>query len=287
MKAHLQSPARRFVGILLLCVAAAAGAQAPQPAQAPLSLGVLPNVSARVNLATYQPVREHLEKELGRSVEIGTAVDFRAYTERAIKGDFQWAVMPPNIGRMLQADAGWIPVLIYEPGVPAVLVAGAGNPSDGVDQLRGKALALANPQSLVALRGLQWLAEQGVQSGRDFQLRLAANDDSLGFLIASGEAPLAMMSMGEFRSKPEAVRAKLRLVREFARLPGFLVMMNPALPAAEAERLRKAMVDFPRSEKAPEFFRLSGFSGMRPVSEAELRPLDAFLEQTRAGLGRK
>lgn len=256
-------------------------------AQAPVVIGVLPNVSAKVNLATYQPVREHLERELARGVEIASAVDFRAYTDRVIRGDFHLAVVAPNIGRMLQLDAGWVPALIYEPGVPAVLVAGASNPVDAVEQVRGRSLALANPQSLVALRGLQWLAEQGLQPGRDFKPLLAANDDSLGYLIASGEAPLAMMSMGEFRAKPEVVRSKLRLVREFARLPGFLVMINPALPAQDSERLRRAMVEFPRSDRAAEFFRLSGFSGMRPATEAELRSLDAFLEQTRAGLGRK
>ena len=65
--------------------------------------------------------------------------------------------------------------------------------------MRGKTLAVANPQSLVVLRGLQWLREQGLQEGRDFKISRAGNDDSLGTLIRSGEAPMAMMSMGEFR----------------------------------------------------------------------------------------
>ena len=271
-------------GMLVLgfCMMAPASAQ---QSTAPFRIGVLPNVSARLILTSYQPMREYFERELKRGVEIATAQDFRAFAENTRRGDYQLIVTAANLGRVAQADSNWQPLAIYDPKIPAILVARADNPNASVAQLRGKSLALANPQSLVALAGLQWLGSQGLQNGTDFKTVTAANDDSLGAVLGTGEAPLAIMSMGEFRAKTEAMRSTLRVVTEIAKLPGFLVMANPSLPAAEQQRLKTLILAFPQTEEGKKFFALSGFANIRDVGEPELKPLDAFNEATRKGLG--
>jgi len=271
-------------GLLVLGLTALAPAWAQQGA-VPFRIGVLPNVSARLILTSYQPMREYFERELKRGVEIATAQDFRAFAENTRRGDYQLIVTAANLGRVAQADSNWQPLAIYDPKIPAILVARADNPNASVAQLRGKSLALANPQSLVALAGLQWLGSQGLQNGTDFKTVTAANDDSLGAVLGTGEAPLAIMSMGEFRAKTEAMRSTLRVVTEIAKLPGFLVMANPALPAAEQLRLKTLILAFPQTEEGKKFFALSGFANIRDVGEPELKPLDAFNEATRKGLG--
>jgi len=271
-------------GLLVLGLTALAPAWAQQ-GTAPFRIGVLPNVSARLILTSYQPMREYFERELKRGVEIATAQDFRAFAENTRRGDYQLIVTAANLGRVAQADSNWQPLAIYDPKIPAILVARADNPNASVAQLRGKSLALANPQSLVALAGLQWLGSQGLQNGTDFKTVTAANDDSLGAVLGTGEAPLAIMSMGEFRAKTEAMRSTLRVVTEIAKLPGFLVMANPALPAAEQQRLKTLILAFPQTEEGKKFFALSGFANIRDVGEPELKPLDAFNEPTRKGLG--
>ena len=273
-----------FWGVLALGLTVLAPAWAQQ-GTAPFRIGVLPNVSARLILTSYQPMREYFERELKRGVEIATAQDFRAFAENTRRGDYQLIVTAANLGRVAQADSNWQPLAIYDPKIPAILVARADNPNASVAQLRGKSLALANPQSLVALAGLQWLGSQGLQNGSDFKTVTAANDDSLGAVLGTGEAPLAIMSMGEFRAKTEAMRSTLRVVTEIAKLPGFLVMANPSLPAAEQQRLKTLILAFPQTEEGKKFFALSGFAAIRDVGEPELRPLDAFNEATRKGLG--
>jgi phosphonate transport system substrate-binding protein len=260
------------------------GARAQATAGAPLTLGVLPNISARVLLTHYQPVREHLQPLLGRPVEVVTANDFRAFAQATREGNYDVIVTAPNLGRMAQTDSRWVPLASYEPGIPALLVGPVDKPEATVAQLRGKALALANPQSLVALVGLRWLAGQGLQTERDFQIARAPNDDSLGSLIRSGEAPFAIMSMGEFRAKPEALRQTLRIVTQIATVPGFLVMANPALAATERQKVAEAMWALPGTEAGKRFFALSGFSNIRRVDERELASLDVYTDVTRRSL---
>ena len=282
-------PERQRVTAARLCMtlllAALAGAAAAQQAASPaFVLGVLPNVSARVIATTYAPMQAYLQRELGRPVEVATAPDFRAFSGNTMKGQYHMVVTAPNLGRVNELDGRWEPVAIYEPAIPGLLVTAAGNPDASPAQLRGKILAVGNPQSLVVLRGLQWLREQGLQEGRDFRITRAGNEDSLAPLIRSGEAPFAMMSMGEFRNISEPVRKDLRIATEFARVPGFLVMLNPALSSEDRARVRSVVLRFPASPEGKAFFAQSGFADIRALKPGELAPLDAFTAITRAAL---
>lgn len=247
------------------------------------AIGVLPNISARVLLPQYQPWAEHFSRELGRKAEVVTAANFRAFAEATRRGDYDLIVTAPNLGRLAQVDSLWAPLASYEPRIPALLVASVSNRENAPAQIKGKSLALANPQSLVALAGIQWLEQQGVRAA-DYKVAQVANDDSLGTLLVSGEAPLAMMSGGEFRAKPEAMRKSLRIVTEMAQLPGFMVMANPALPVAERAKLRELVLAFPGTEAGARFLAASGFTGIKPVDERDLKFLDAFTDTTRRSL---
>lgn len=270
---------------MTLLLSALAGNAAAQQGIAPaFVLGVLPNVSARIIATTYAPVQAYLQRELGRPVEVATAQDFRTFSANTMQGQYQMVVTAANVGRVNEIDGKWEPVAIYEPAIPGLLVASAANADASPAQLRGKVLAVGNPQSLVVLRGLQWLREQGLQEGRDFRLIRAGNEDSLAPLLRSGEAPFAMMSMGEFRSLSEPMRKDLRIATEFARVPGFLVMLNPSLPAEERAKVRAAVLRFPASPEGKAFFAQSGFADIRALKPGELAPLDAFAASTRAAL---
>lgn len=250
----------------------------------PFTIGVLPNVSARVIIANYQPMRTWLGRELGQPVDVATAPDFRGFHERTLRGEYDLIVTAANLGRVAQLDGRWEPIAIYDPPIPALLVASADRREDSPAQLRGRVLALANPQSLVALRGFQWLQDQGLVAGRDFQTVQTPNEDSLGALIRSGEAPMAIMSMGEFRQIGEPVRQTLRVVTEFARVPGFWVMVNPKLAPAERQRMRTVLLAFPATEDGKAFFKLAGVQNIRDITAQEQAALDPFVATTRAGL---
>jgi ABC-type phosphate/phosphonate transport system substrate-binding protein len=240
-----------------------------QTAAGALSIGVLPNVSARILLASYQPMREYFERELRQPVSIVTAPDFRAFAASSLKGEYDIVVTAPNLGRVMQLDAKWEPLAIYEPRIPAVAVARADNPDDSPRQLRGRSLALANPQSLVALVGLQWLKSEGLQEGVDFKTVVAANDDSLGAVLRSGEAPWAVMSMGEFRAKPEALRQSLR---EFTS-DSSCISSADGQPGVYHVRIQGSTW---RWASLP-------VRGLAATPELERRPVDVYLYGTRRG----
>ncbi|MBL8701516.1 MAG: PhnD/SsuA/transferrin family substrate-binding protein [Alphaproteobacteria bacterium] len=259
----------------LVAVPAAAGAQAP------LQLGVLPHVSPRVLLVNYQPLRSHLEKAVERPVEIATAANFRDYHARAVAGNFEVAITAANLGRVSLIDGTLVGSAIFEPSIPGLLVMLKDRPVVDVEELRGRLLALSNPASLVALKGLAWLRERRLSAGTDFRTVHAANEDSLGQLLRSGEAPLAMMSAGEFKAVPEGLRDQLAILTEFAQVPGFMVMQKPGGDPDLAARIRHALMGFMATEDGRQFTRLTGTRTIRAIRPDDLRLLDDVVDETR------
>jgi phosphonate transport system substrate-binding protein len=273
--------------IFLIAFGGLAWAQAPATlsvAVSPLRLGIIPTVSARVILTNYQPMRTYLETELGEPVELQTATDFRAFHARTRANEFDVIVTAVNLARVAQVDHRWVPIAIFEPPILGVLVKPKNSPHGGVAGLKGKNLALANPQSLIALRGFVWLAEKGLRKDVDYTPVQARNDDSLGTLLNSPDTPYAMMSMGEFRVIPEATRANLEIETEFAKVPGFVSMHAPGLAAARAAQVKAALLKFGESAQGKQFFELSGVRAVRTVQAGELEALDPFVAPTRTGL---
>ncbi len=250
-----------------------------------LELGVLPNLSARVLLAQYQPVREYLARELARPVQVSTAPRWREFHERTLAGQYDLIVTAAHLARLAQLDAGWRPLLSLTPDVQGLLATPVGKPLQRLEDLRGQALALSNPSSLVALRGLQWLADAGLRVGRDLRIVHTPTEDSVGQMLLRGDAAAALLSQGEFRALGEAVHSQLRTWPPFAQVPGFVFMANPAVPAAEAQTWREQLLRLGRGDELGKmYFAASGHNGLQPLAPGLLESMDSYLEATRHAL---
>jgi len=267
---------RALAGLILASGAGAASAQ-----QAALQFGVMPNLSARILVQQYQPFRSFLEQELSRPVEIVTAPGLQAFQERSLAGAYGVLVTAANLGRVAQLDGGLRPIAIYEPRIPGLIVTSTARPMGDASQLRGLTVAMTNPQSLVALKFIQWLRGEGLEVGRDVTAAHARNEDSLAQLLATGQARAAVMSRGEFIAIRPDIRETLTIWREFIRVPGFLVLLGRDTSEADAARITTALARFPQSEAGRAFFAATGFNGVRPVTPADLAELDDVVAETR------
>lgn len=279
-------PNRRALGAALL--GGLAGLPRAGRAQAtPFQFGVMPNVSTRILLTQYAPFRTFMEGELGQAVEIVTAPGLQAFAERAMQGAYGLAVMAANLGRVAQLDAGMRPVGIYEPRISCLLVAHRDRRPASLEALRGRNVAMTNPQSLVALRFTHWLRDQsGLVVSRDVAAQHARNEDSLAQFLTGPDTPLAVMSGVELNAIRPEIRNTLVIWREFETVPGFLLLIPGGTPAAEASRIEAALARFPRTDDGRRFFEATGFVNLRPVRPEEITELDTVVPETRRLLGR-
>lgn len=275
---------RREACLALLAGLVGAGtAAAADPA--PLEIGVLPNVSARVLMTQYQPLREYLARELGQVVQVSTAAGWPAFHQATLAQEHDLVITAAHLARLAQVERGHVPLLAFAPQIKGLVAVSTERPLQRIQALAGHTLVLSNPQSLVTFRGMQWLAEQGLQRDRDFTTIGTHTDDSVGNVVLRGDAVAAVLSGGEFRAIPEAVRAQLRILHTFAEVPGFVVLASPRLSAARAQGLRAHLLRF--AADTPEgrtFFERTGYTALREPAPGLLESLDPYLPATRRAL---
>ncbi len=275
-------PRRALASLVLL-----SGGLAAMPAMAlaqrpPLELGLLPHISVRTLVAHYRPMREHLEHALGRPVHLSTAPHWGAFHQRALQYEYDLMVTAIHIARLAQLDRDYRPLVQFMPDIECLLVCAAARPLASVAGLRGHTLVLANPQSLVAVRGRQWLADNGLRQDVDFTLMRVPTDDSAGTVLVRGDAIGALVSSGEFRAIPEAVRMQLQVVTRFAQVPGFVVMASPRLAADDLAAARAALLALDaRSAEGRAFLQLTGLQSIRAVPEGLMASMDPLVAATR------
>jgi phosphonate transport system substrate-binding protein len=281
-----QHPNRRTTCLALAATALAPAAPRAQTPSTAFEIGLLPNLSARVLMTQYQPLRDFLARELKRPVQTSSAADWTTFQQRTVALEYDMVVTGAHLARLAQIDRGLVPLVSYVPDIKGLLVCAAAKPIQQLSDLRGQTLVLSNPQSLVSLRGLQWLAENGLQQGKDFRTSRTPTDDSVGSVVLRGDAIAAMLSGGEFRALPEPIKAQLQLINTFAEVPGFVAMASPKMAAADVVSLRAKLLQFAQSsDEGKAFFAATGFSGMREVPAQLMESLDPYVAATRRLLG--
>jgi phosphonate transport system substrate-binding protein len=280
---------RRGVGRRTLVMSGATLAAGGWPlglrAQPALEIGVLPHLSTRSLMALYRPVREGLQRQLQRNVQLSTAPDWGRFHQRVMALDYDCMVSAAHLARLAQVDAGWMPLVSYAPPIQALLIAAQDRPLASPQDLKGGRLLLANRQSLVALTGLHWLADQGLQAGVDFQVATAGRDDSVGALLARGACDAALLSAGELLALPTDMRSRVITVQAIGEVPAFVVSASPQLNTASRRELFRAWLAFGRDDASAAFYAGSAFSSIEPVASDTLKALDHLLPQCRQLLG--
>jgi phosphonate transport system substrate-binding protein len=251
-----------------------------------LVVGVLPNIGAGVLLAQYENLRSWFERRPSLALRIVVPRSFKAFFDSMMRGDYDIAVAAPHFARIAQLDRGMVPLVHYEPRIAAVLVSAQDGGINTPAQAHGKSLGFANPSSLVALYGLQWLHQQGLDVDRDFQLRAARTDLGVGRLLLTGEVAAAVMSDGEFRALPQDETARMKIIETFASIPNFVVLAHPRLGEARIAQLRDQFKRFIADPEEGAAFRLAtGVRGLDDANEALLRELDPYVDATRRTMG--
>lgn len=265
---------------------AAAPAVAPAPA-GPLSVGVVPNIASATLLSQYANMKAYLERRNeGQPADIIVPANFKVFFDAMLRGDYDIAVAPPHFARVAQLDGGLIPIGLYDPRIAAQLIVPIENGVASAAELRGKSVAFANPTSLVAMYGVQFLRSNKLESGTDYQVVPARTDVGVGRLLLSGEAAAAIMSNGEFRALAPEESARLRILEVFARMPNFIVLAHPRLGTARIAALKAQWQGLGADgTDGAAFLKATGLNGVVDPDDAVLKELDPFVAQTRKVMG--
>lgn len=252
------------------------------PAKASFTVAVAPHTSARVIIDMYQPLRNYLEKALNTPVDIVTAPDFDTLARRALTQSYDLVVTTGQQARLLQTDAGYLPLLTYKASFRAVVVVAANGPIHSVADIgKGTILGLS-PTSQVTLWGRHWLNENGFSS---LPVKFVSASDSVGNLIVSGQADAGFMSLANFQKLKPAEAQHLKILAQSKPMAGRIYLLNRK-HRDKFSKIDAALWKFAETAEARCYFESNKLEGYRKLLPNELKAMDGYASEVRKFLDR-
>jgi phosphonate transport system substrate-binding protein len=246
------------------------------------TIGVAPHTSTRVILQMYQPLRLHLEKTLGMSVEVVTAPDFNEFARRGLAQEYDLAITTGHQARLLQMDAKYLPLVTYKAEFKAVALAAAKGKIHKPKDLKGKTVLGLSPASLVTLWGQHWLAENGLGS---IAVQYVSASDSVAQLVISGQAGAGFTSLANFHNLTPEMQSQLRFLAESPSMAGRVYVLNNRR-AAKEKAIDAALWEFAKSPEGVQYFERYKLEGYRKLRPKELNTMDKYAEEVKKVLNK-
>lgn len=255
--------------------APAAGAEALRP----LQFGLLPYVSTRKLFTSYLPIKDYLERVLGRQVVVSTAPNFKTYLARARRGDYDLYHTAPHFAALAERDWGYRRVARFTRELDGSFVVARDGKVKRIEDLRGGVVRVPDPLAIITMLGEQSLQEHGLVPGVDVDVRFSPSHNNAVLAVVRGEADAAVTSAAVFEKMPPEVRAQLRVLASTRKVPHMMFMAGPHLSDDEYRALRKAMLAFTAKGPGRQFFQDTGYGDMIDISDETMGALAPFLDE--------
>lgn len=274
---------RTFLQAILAVGLTLAGGFAAAQGPATFKLGVAPHTSARVILEMYQPLRQSLEKALGQPVEVQTAPDFTEFIRRALNQEYDIAVTTGHQARVLQTDAGYLPLVTYKADFKAVALVAKDGPYKTLKDLKGAPMLGLSQSSLVTLWGQHWMKSNGLG---DSPIRYVSAADSTAQLVLAGDAAVAFHSLANYQKLAPDVQNRLSILAESEPMAGRVYMLNKRRSAL-LPKIDEAIWAFAASPAGRDYLEKNKLDGYRKLKPRELDAMEPYAAEVRSVLRAK
>jgi phosphonate transport system substrate-binding protein len=263
-----------------------------------LTLGVIPAENASTTSDRWNPLTEYLSKELGVPVKLRVAQDYAAVIEGQRAGNIQIAFYgPASFARAAITGVKTDPIVNqkHETGVNgyySVIYVRADSPYKSIDDLKGKTIALVDPNSTSGNQAPHFFMQR---AGKDLdkffgKTFFAGSHENAVLALAQGTADAAAnlwnsetdTTVTRMNARhilkdangKEMTQKDFRVVFKSDFLPEGPFAVLDSMPADLKEKIRTALVELPAKDKAT-FDKLSDGKdlGLVPVSLKDYQPI--------------
>ena len=266
---------------LLLCCGLNGAVIAQQDA---LRVGIIPYLTPNVLMNLFQPLRQHLEKDLGRPVELYTASDVRSFARRTLKPDFDIVITAAHQARLAQLDGGYRPLTRFTGPLHAAVIIARNSPLNILNDLRGRRIAITDRSILVNIVMTKILAE--LKPGdKDFEFVTVNSQNTAILSVAHGESEAAIIAHFALDQSPDDQRQAVRVIYRSEVLPNVTLLASPKLDQPLREKIRASLLGLSGSPEGAAFLERSRYQGIQNADEVFMKTLDPYLKETRKQLG--
>lgn len=269
------------LGLVLAMTASTAYAE-DNSAIKPLEIGVVPYLSARALVTSYEPMRLYLEQTLGRPVKIYTAAGFKPFFFNTRQGAYDLVITAAHFARIVQKEQKFTPLVRYSTGGRGLVITALNSPLKKLQDLRGQVIAVPDKISLASIVCLTYLRENGLQSDADFQLLEVPSFASAILAVENGDASAAISAKGVLLQMPQKLRESVRTIVDAGEYIPLVFLAHPRLGKKYIDLLNTTLLKFVNeTREGKQFLTDTGFGEIVPVTAKDMYSLDRYIAETK------
>jgi phosphonate transport system substrate-binding protein len=244
----------------------AAFAQAKDPAK--LRVALLPDENAATLIQQAQPLKAHLEKALGKQIELIVTTDYSSMIEAMRFGRIEVAYFGPFSYVLAKSRAPNIePFAVgIEKGSPtyhSLIIAQADGPVKSLADIKGKPFGYGDQASTSShLIPRAHLLKNGLDGNKDYKPVHLGTHDGVARAVQDGQVPAGALSKAIYEAllaRKSIDGAKLTVLAITDPIPNYPMVMQGDLAPALKDNIRKAFIDL-KDPVILKSFRVEGFA---------------------------
>lgn len=183
----------------VMAIGLAAPAMAAEPNPDTLKVALLPDENASELIKRNQPLKDLLEKELGKKIQLVVTTDYSSMIEAMRFGRIDLAYFGPLSYVLAKTKAEIEPFAAMtsdgKPTYRSVVIANASTGINSLADIKGKKMAYGDRASTSShLIPKTMLAESGLTHGQDYQQHFVGTHDAVAVNVANGNADAGGLS---------------------------------------------------------------------------------------------
>jgi len=243
-----------------------------------LVFGVFPYLSPRLMTEQYNPLKDYLEKTLGRPIELRSAKDYSSFIEGTGRGDYDFVFNAPQLARLAQKREGYQPLAQTGYRIQIIAVTRKDSAVQSLQDLRGQSISIGARMSMTHQIMRIELRKIGLELDRDVKYLDTAYFSNVLQSVIRGDAIAGATGTALFSGAPAEEREQLREFFRSKEVPGFIFVGHPRLGKETLAKLQKALYVFNDTPEGKKYFDKTKLSDFRPVDEATMKSLDPYTE---------
>ena len=243
-----------------------------------LRVALLPDENASTIIQNAQPLKHHLEKALGRNIELIVTTDYSSMIEAMRFGRIEVAYFGPLSYVLARSksdiEAFAVGVSKGSPTYTSVVIVRADSPVHSAADLRGKTVAYGDQASTSShLVPRAMLQDMGLEANRDYATVYVGAHDAVARAVESGKVEAGALSRPIYESLLKSGKldgSKLRILAETKPIPNYPMAMQGKLSPQLKQQIRAAFLEI-RDPGILKSFRSEGFVATNDAAYDVLR----------------
>ena len=270
----------------LFCLSLAAFVQAaPDPNPQTLKVALLPDENASTIIKNNQGLKDYLEAQLGKKVELVVTTDYSSMIEAMRHGRLDLAYFGPLSYVLARQKSEIEPFAALKvkgsTTYQSVVIANISSGVNAIGDIKGKNMAYGDKVSTSShLIPKSVLAEQGLDAGREYQEHFVGSHDAVALAVQNGHAQAGGLSRPIFESLVERKMVSLDKVKvlEYSKpFPQYPWTLRSNLKPELKDKIRNAFLNL-RDPAVLKAFKADGFAAITDRQYDVVRNLGHLLK---------